>query len=259
MDVYWLEQSAADVPAADDWLSESEVAQLSRFRIPKRRTDWRLGRWTAKRAVAASLKLADDHRSLKSIEIRAATTGEPEVTLVQKSQPVSISISHRNGIAICAVAVGNVKLGCDLEVIEPRSYAFIADYFTVEEGELIAQTKGETKTLLVSLLWSAKESALKALHVGLRADTRCVRVNPVDSQGHWFEETSADAGKCNRSNDLSNVSITNWRPLQVHCSDGVDYCGWWQRTGNIVRTVVASPSPASPIELRTMAGPAQSE
>ena len=199
MDVYWLEQSEADVPAADDWLSESEAVQLSRFRFAKRRADWRLGRWTAKCAVAASLKLPDDHRSLKKIEISAASTGQPEVTLVGRTERVTISISHRDGIAICAVAVGDVKLGCDLEVIEPRSDAFIADYFTAEEGELIAQTSGEKRPLLVSLLWSAKESALKALHVGLRADTRSVRVNPVDSQGHWFEETVPVAVKSVRS------------------------------------------------------------
>jgi len=250
MDVYWLEQSEADVPAADDWLSESEAVQLSSFRFAKRRADWRLGRWTAKCAVAASLKLADTHRPLKKIKISAASTGQPEVTLVESAERVTISISHRNGIAICAVAVGSVKLGCDLEVIEPRSDAFIADYFTAEEGELIAQTSGEKRTLLVSLLWSAKESALKALHVGLRADTRSVGVNPVDSHGHWVAETSARATDSGSAPELSNVSSTYWHRLQVHCADGGDFRGWWQRTGNILRTVVASPSPALPIELR---------
>ena len=60
MDVYWLEQSEADVPTADDWLSENEVARLNSLRVAKRRADWRLGRWTAKCAVAASLKLPGD-------------------------------------------------------------------------------------------------------------------------------------------------------------------------------------------------------
>ena len=52
---------------------------------------------------------------------------------------VTISLSHRSGAAICAVAPAGVDLGCDLEVIEPRSEAFVADYFTVDEQALVAQ------------------------------------------------------------------------------------------------------------------------
>ncbi len=32
-----------------------------------------------------------------------------------------------------------VELGCDLEVIEPRSEAFLSDYFTAEEQALVAR------------------------------------------------------------------------------------------------------------------------
>jgi hypothetical protein len=54
MDVSWLEQTQADVPGADDWLSASEAILLNDRRIAKCRADWRLGRWTAKRALVAS-------------------------------------------------------------------------------------------------------------------------------------------------------------------------------------------------------------
>ena len=57
MNVYWLEQSDGDVPVGDGWLSAGERATLDRLRIPKRRADWRLGRWTAKCAAAAYLNL----------------------------------------------------------------------------------------------------------------------------------------------------------------------------------------------------------
>ena len=55
MEVYWLEQSEGDVPTTDDWLSPDEVVRLSTMRIAKRRSDWRLGRWTAKNALAVYL------------------------------------------------------------------------------------------------------------------------------------------------------------------------------------------------------------
>lgn len=60
MDVYWLERSAADLPAQNDWLSASDRTRLDGMRFAKRRDDWRLGRWTAKLAVAAYLNLPTD-------------------------------------------------------------------------------------------------------------------------------------------------------------------------------------------------------
>jgi len=243
MNIYWLQQSEADLPATDDWLSENESARLSSFRFAKRRADWRLGRWTAKRAVAANLRLPDDDRTFKQIEIIPASTGQPEVTLSDHPGRVPISISHRGGFALCAVALGEVELGCDLEIIEPRSDAFIVDYFTQDEQKLIVKTTGQERSLLVSLLWSAKESALKALHVGLRADTRSVEVGISDLHGDWRVDNDGHDLECDLPSALSNISGIHWRSLQVQCASGSNFCGWWQRTSNIVRTIVATLPP----------------
>jgi 4'-phosphopantetheinyl transferase len=203
----WLEQVAADVPAADDWLSPGEAARLAALRFPKRRADWRLGRWTAKLAVAPML---EQPRALADIEIRAAPSGAPEVFCDGRPVPVSISISHRAGIACCAVAQPAVALGCDLELIEPRSDAFAADYFTDTERALIAQAAQPSRSELITLLWSSKESALKALRVGLRADTRSVTVKYIGAT------------------DL----------LVTHA--GGEFRGWWQSDGTLVRTLAAA-------------------
>ncbi len=250
MDVFWLEQSEANVPAADDWLSEREVGQLRGFRFAKRRADWRLGRWTAKRAVAASLNLADGHRSLTKIEISAAATGQPEVTLVGRADQVTISISHRNGVAVCAVAFGDVSLGCDLEAIEARHDNFVSDYFTPEEQATIAQTDAEKRSALITLFWSAKESALKALHLGLRVDTRSVRVEIPGSQSHCFEDLAGPTPKADSSVSSADVASNEWRPLQIRCADDVVFHGWWQGRNDTVRTIAAAPPPAPPRELR---------
>src|ERR1039457_2252479 len=105
MDVYWLEQTAADVPVENDWLHASEAVRLNGLRFPKRRADWRLGRWTAKHAVAVCLNLSLDHHSLAAIEIRPATSGAPEVFLANAPARASISLSHREGTAVCAVVL----------------------------------------------------------------------------------------------------------------------------------------------------------
>ena len=79
------------------------------------------------------------------------------------------------------MAAADGVLGCDLEVIEPHSDAFITDFFTAEEQALITKASAEDRFLVATLLWSAKESALKALHAGLRLGTLSVAVIPAGS------------------------------------------------------------------------------
>jgi len=227
MNVYWLEQTEADVPAENDWLSANEAVCLKGMRFAKRRTDWRLGRWTAKRALSVCLEVPAHPEVFRKMDIRPAPSGAPEVFLADRPARVTISLSHRDGIAACAVAMSEMDLGCDLEVVEPRSDAFVADYFTVEEQALVARASAAGRARLLALLWSAKESALKALHAGLRLDTRCVIVNPF----------------------AASFDLNGWSPLEVRHTGGVVFHGWWQLSGNILRTVVAAPPPDSPVAI----------
>ncbi|MGD0507574.1 MAG: 4'-phosphopantetheinyl transferase superfamily protein [Terriglobales bacterium] len=243
MNVYWLEQTEVDVPTDNDWLSANEAACLSGMRFAKRSTDWRLGRWTAKRSLSVGLDVPAHPHVFRKIEICAAPSGAPEAFFDSQPAPVTISLSHRCGIAACAVAMSSVKIGCDLEMIEPRSDAFVADYFTIEEQALVAHASATDRDRLLALLWSGKESALKALREGLRLDTRSVIVIP-----------------CATSFDLNG-----WSQLRVrftggryagdryigdrHPGDQI-FHGWWQQADGIVRTVVAAPPPDPPIRLR---------
>jgi len=234
MNVYWLEQTEADVPPESDWLSARELVCLDRMRFAKRRTDWRLGRWTAKLLLA--VRLNQNRRDLAEIEILAASSGAPEVYLDHRPAAVTISLSHRAGTAICALAPSDVALGCDLEMIEPHSDPFVADYFTREEQDLIHGEDSFERQRLIALLWSGKESVLKALHTGLRLDTRCVVVRPHQ-----------DRTKSPRnSSTLPLCGLNRWRPLQAECGDRV-FSGWWQHAGHLLRTLVVSPSSAPPI------------
>jgi 4'-phosphopantetheinyl transferase len=224
MNVYCLEQAETDVTSDRVWLSDREAFCLNGFRFPKRRADWRLGRWTAKLAVASYLNLPSHPQVLASIEIRPGPSGAPEVFFKNQPARVTLSLSHSSGRALAAVAQSGAKLGCDLEVIEDRSNAFITDYFTAEEQWLIARTSAGEKAWLTTLLWSGKESALKALHQGLRLDTRTVMVR--------LETSSPDLG--------------SWSPLSVRYVGGQVFRGWWQRGGSVLRTLVADPVPALP-------------
>ncbi|MBZ5613220.1 MAG: 4'-phosphopantetheinyl transferase superfamily protein [Acidobacteriia bacterium] len=241
MNVYWLEQTGADVPPENDWLSANEAGRLNSMRFAKRRADWQLGRWTAKRALSVCLDVPAHPYVLKKIEICAAPSGAPEVFLDSEPAAITISLSHRCRIAACAVAMSHANLGCDLETIEPRSDAFVADYFTTEEQALVARASAADRDRLLALLWSGKESALKALRSGLRLDTRSVIVIPG--------ATSLDR---NGWNEL-RVRYTDGRNTGNHDPGGQVFHGWWQHADNLVRTVVSTPPPDSPIRLSIQA------
>lgn len=225
MDVYWFEQTEAAVPPGDGWLAASERLRLSALVVPKRRADWRLGRWTAKQAIREFVP----ERSAAEIEIRAGSTGAPQVWIAGHWQCLSISLSHCRGTACCAVAEVPAALGSDLEWNEPHSSAFIADYFTQAEQDWIAQASAAGNDEVAALLWSAKESALKALGVGLREDTRSVAV----------QEDSFSSWPCRG----------DWRRLHV-THEGGHLHGWWRADAQLIRTLIADPPPHAPTTVR---------
>ena len=168
------------VPENDSWLGSGECEVLAGLRFPKRRKDWRLGRWTAKQAILEFLRLKPD-TDLSLFEIRAALDGAPEVFLRNKPAGAAISISHSDDCSFCAAGPPGAELGCDMERLEQRSELLISDYFAPEEiGTVMRMRKSapENEVIITNLIWSAKESVLKALREGLRRDTLDVAIQP---------------------------------------------------------------------------------
>ena len=215
--IFWLEQTEADLPASDEWLGPDEAARLAGMRFLKRRNDFRLGRWTGKRALSLYLKLPPSR-----IEIRAGSWGAPEAFVDREQAAVNISISHRDGVAACVIAPGHVDVGCDLELIETRDASFLADYFTSEEEDRIVAAAEQDRPALAALMWSAKEAALKLLRIGLRIDTRAITVEPRESPGEtngWLPL-------------LCTIVLPEADPLTLN--------GRWRQRGRLIQTVVAS-------------------
>ena len=207
----WLTRSLADVPAGDAWLGERERRVLAGLQIPKRREDWRLGRWTAKAALGGD------------VEILAAADGAPEAWRGDERLQVSLSLSHREGLALVALTKAPAVVGCDLERLEPRSAAFVGDWLAPAEQALVA---GDA-VHLPNLVWTAKEAAAKVRREGLRLDvraavTRLETVMPRDG----------------------------WRPLAVEwADDGTITRGWWREQDGFVMTVARDPAGPPPSEL----------
>ena len=219
----WLTRDLDDVPSHDRWLSEPERAVLSGLRNPKRRADWRLGRWVGKAAVAAWGGLTP-----QAVVIAAAENGAPEALIDGRGAGVSLSLSHRAGRGLAAVADPPMVVGCDLESIEPRSGAFLREWLRPVERELVSAQTGEARFLTANLIWTAKEAASKAMREGLRLNLRRAT---VEADG-----LPQPAG--------------SWARLRVSWEDGPVQLGWWRQDAGWVMTVTSDPaSEAAPGEL----------
>jgi 4'-phosphopantetheinyl transferase len=217
----WLSQGLADAPAGDGWLSPREAAGVARMRFPKRRSEFRLGRWTAKTALALYLGRGRKPEELRAIEIDRAPDGAPRPLVDGRPAAAYLTMTDRADQAVCVVGPPGTALGCDLELVEPRSDAFVADFLTPGEQRLVAAA-GAERDLVANLVWCGKESALKVLRTGLRRDTRSVEVS--------FPH---------------GASLDGWAPMSVRAVEGPVFPGWWHRFGAFVLTVAAT-SPFDP-------------
>ena len=230
--LYWLSLTLADVPDDDAWLGTAERTQLAGFRFSKRRREWRLGRWTAKQAISLYLGTERDFLTLSQLEIRAAPDGAPGAFIEGHAAPASFSISHSTGRSLCAVGESATAVGCDLEWIEPREENLVADYFTAEETALVARAPVSERPLVITLIWCAKESALKSLRQGLRRDTRSVVVSLPEAKNE-------DA----------------WNSFTVRCleSSGT-FHGWWHVGAGFIQSITSIVPASEPIDLARPSG-----
>jgi 4'-phosphopantetheinyl transferase len=219
----WLARGEGELPQDDAWLAPAEAARLARMRFTKRRTEYRLRRWAGKQAVAAVAGLDPTPDRLAGIQVLNRPTGAPYVLVDGEPIGVDVSLTDRAGWAVCLIGSPGGAVGVDLEVVEPRSEGFVSDFLTVPEIDFVRSLPTELeRDAAANLLWSAKESALKVLRTGLRADTRSVQVR-LDGA---------------RRPD-------GWAALDVEATGGRRFPGWWRRDGVFVLTVTYD-APAEP-------------
>ncbi len=226
---YYLEQKLSQMPAPAAWLSPREREILARLKIPKRRNDWLLGRWTAKQVILHIAGTEIPAKKIAQLEIIAAAEGAPQVFFADQPLDMAISISHSHGTALSLAGPGKIALGCDLEKIEPRSTAFVRDYFTTQEMHLLQGAGEAERPFVANLIWSAKESALKALHTGLRLDTRQLQFSCVDFvagqeggefQVHFAKENRWFYGCWKKKNTFVLTFVTTEQQWQLKAITG---------------------------------------
>jgi 4'-phosphopantetheinyl transferase len=220
------------------------------LKTKKRQREWLLGRWTAKHLIKAYLEDICDREFFNNPDkiafemiliennpygmpvVRTWNSHEKQETL--QDLPISLSISHSSGSAFCALLprgeaeAGKAAIGADMELIEPRSPAFVEDYFTRVETEIVAKAAPDDRSRLVTLIWSAKEAALKALGQGLRLDTRslsCLIIAGPQLQQEW------------------QPFAIQWE-ADPEILAGSKLAGWWLVSGGFAYTLVVRGDPS---------------
>lgn len=222
----WLARGERDVPSGRQWLTSSEATRAAGMRFTKRRSEYLLRRFAGKSAVAAAVGLPGDPDALGRIGVLNRRTGAPYVQVDGADLGLDVSLTDRAGWAVCLVGPDLGAVGVDLEIVETRSPGFVGDFLTQAEQDLVAAAPGpDGFDAAANLVWSAKESALKVLRTGLRADTRTVEVHVADPSAI---DAAVPAG-----------GASGWQELSVAWGT-TRFPGWWRRDGVFLLTVVTA-------------------
>jgi|WetSurMetagenome_2_1015567.scaffolds.fasta_scaffold251282_2 phosphopantetheine--protein transferase-like protein len=201
----------------DKYFSLEEQAEYSRFRVIKRQFEWICSRIISKNMIKQILK--DEKLNFPDIRIQKEESGQPYIYLTDQGRlEGKFSLSHSNDYVFCGYSTEkDLKFGLDLEKIEERSLDFIQDYFTPREIERYQFLDGNDKFEYTTMVWSAKESVLKTLGLGLSIDTRKVEIIPLE--------------------DLSR--LIGWNSCSVNLENKMNFIGnvYWQKIDGYIRTI----------------------
>jgi 4'-phosphopantetheinyl transferase len=217
------------------------MERLDRFRFPRRRSEWLLGRFTAKSLAARELGARRGRPvSLAEIEIVPEASGAPSVREVRAPGPlpISISLSHSSDRAMAALLFTDLPgaarsaVGVDLERVTPRPAGFVRDFLTPAERAEVGASPEPGRALLANGIWSAKEAVLKALKLGLTVDT-------------WKVECQLSPGELPPPPEGLSPCESPWRRFSVRCAPEIlpaalhepELLGWWREDAGYVLTL----------------------
>jgi acyl transferase domain-containing protein/phosphopantetheinyl transferase len=166
---------------AKRFLNRPEVVEYEAV-SPKRRRQWLNGRVAAKDAVRKYLwtKLGRFDLYPKELRIEKTRLGQPLVAahlIGHLSEPVQISIAHKDLLAIAMAAEGPV--GVDIEKIEHRTREFLDIAMSPDEIELLPEDGFDE---WVTRFWVAKEACSKSQGTGLEGNPKHFRIQKVVDQ-----------------------------------------------------------------------------
>jgi len=164
-----------------------EYARYRQFAGKPRAIEWLMGRLVAKDAVRAfhARHGADEYLHPASFALEADDSGKPYVVGIE-GETIHVSLAHKDRYAIAVAST--FPVGIDLEKMEPRQKGFAQMILNEEEKPFLqdlSEKLGEDVAL--TLLFSAKEAASKAIGTGLRPSPKAFQIVRLAEQMLWVQ------------------------------------------------------------------------
>jgi len=163
--------------AHETLLHPNEVTYYRSLGFQKRKKDFLIGRFAAKRALGHFLAGCDYSR----IDISPGVFQQP-IVWSPFCDRVSVSISHSNGIALALAHSDGHPMGIDAEAIIPSRIDVLASEMTEREKELLDADRAERLDCYTHA-WTAKEALSKALRCGLACRFEILEISSLKKAG----------------------------------------------------------------------------
>jgi len=169
-------------------LHANEVSYYRSLHFQKRKIDFLLGRFAAKKALEQFLRGCDFSR----IEIFSGVFHQPVVRSPSLDR-LSVSITHSNGIALALAHSDAHPMGIDVEAIIPSRINVLASEMTGRE-RVFLDASGDEKVSSYTHAWTAKEALSKVLRLGLACPFEILELSFLKKTGSLREGRFANFG-----------------------------------------------------------------
>ncbi len=201
-------------------LTEAEGATWREMgAVTKRRAEWLLGRVAAKDAVRELLREGGITAVCAAdIEIVSEESGQPVLSdrwLEDWGPPPHISIAHKDGYAVAFAGSSALYagVGIDIETISERPDHFIQAAFTPHEQALIARAPVETRAVILTQIWCAKEAVGKAIDRGLADILHLLEAETCDDDGRLWVAAAPALREAENAEAIEVVTIRDGNHL----------------------------------------------
>lgn len=146
------------------FLAEAERRRASAFKFDQPRQNFALGRLAGKLALAGALGTPGEY-----CEIANGERGEPVVRAeAGRAVAFGVSLSHVNGRGVAVAFPAGMRVGLDLERIDPKRAETVRKGVPLSPAEenWLKQPGWPDATALLAL-WTAREALGKALGIGM--------------------------------------------------------------------------------------------
>lgn len=164
----------------DAYLHLDEIDYLKTLKYEPRIRSYLIGRYAAKKAVAALL----DDNHLTNIQIKNGVFNQP-VILHDSPKRIQVSLTHCDDLAAAIAFPEIMILGIDIEKINSSLTRTIEAELTSSE-KIIASRLSCNYETFSTIIWTLKESLSKAIKTGLAIPLQLLEVKEIeDKDGYW--------------------------------------------------------------------------